>query len=249
MAVADYAGVAHISPVATFGNRASGLTVHPNYLALTCVISIPMAMLWFGRSRRWTGAGLLALPLLLGGVYASGSRAGTVAAILAVGGTVVLVPRLRPGLRVVLPVGGMVLVLLLMFTSTGTKILQQVRLGSSNTTYQSNYQRSIAAQAAVAQIRARPIEGVGFSVIANAHNIYLELLDAGGIIALGHFWSFSGGWSRRSFARGQARCATRRPYARLRSPSGLSTEYSTTNWPTSTSTWCRACCTRFRASA
>ncbi len=43
------------------------------------------------------------------------------------------------------------------------------------------------------QIKARPIEGVGFSVIANAHNIYLELLDAGGMIALAAFLVFLGG--------------------------------------------------------
>ncbi len=193
VAVADYVGVAHITPVAIFGNRSSGLTVHPNYLALTCVISIPIAMLWFGRSRRWTVAGLLALPILLGGVYVSGSRAGTAAALLAVAGTIAVVPRFRPGLRFILPLGGMAIILVLMFTNTGAKILSQVRLGASTSTSLSNYQRGIAAQAALDQIRARPIEGVGFSVIANAHNIYLQLLDAGGIIALVAFFVFLGG--------------------------------------------------------
>jgi len=193
VALADYAGVAHITPVAIANNRSAGLTVQANYLALTCVIAIPLAMLWFGRSRRWTLAGLLALPVLLGGVYASGSRAGTVAALLAVVGTLVVVPRFRPGLRFVLPVGGMAIILLLMFTSTGARILHQVRLASSNTTSVSNYQRTVAAQVALEQISARPIEGVGFSVIANAHDIYLELLDAGGIIALGAFLVFLGG--------------------------------------------------------
>ena len=193
VAVADYAGVAHITPIGIYANRSSGLTVQPNYLALTCVISIPLAMLWLGRSRRWTFAGLLAVPILLGGVYASGSRAGTVAAVLAAAGTVVVVPRLRPGLRFIIPLGGIAILLLLMFTNIGAKVLSQVRLGASNTTSVSNYQRSLVAQAALDQIGDRPLEGVGFSVIANAHDIYLELLDAGGVIVLVSFLVFIAG--------------------------------------------------------
>jgi hypothetical protein len=87
----------------------------------------------------------------------------------------------------------MALVLVLMFTNLGSKILHQIRLGSSNSTSLSDYQRSQAASAAWDQIKARPIEGVGFSVIANAHDIYLELLDAGGLIVLTSFLVFCGG--------------------------------------------------------
>jgi hypothetical protein len=191
--VADYVGIAHVTPVPISAGRSAGLTVQANYLALTCVIAIPTAMLWFGRSRRWTWAGLFGVPALLGGVYASGSRAGTVAALGAVAATVVVVPRLRPRLAVVLPVAGMALVLVLMFTNVGHKILNQVRLGSSNSTSGSDYQRSLQATAAWDQIQARPLQGVGFSVIANAHDIYLELLDAGGVIALAAFAVFCGG--------------------------------------------------------
>lgn len=191
--IADFGGL-HIAPVPFSDNRSAGLAIQSNYLALTCALAIPMAMLWFGRSRRWTWAGLIGVPLLLGGVYASGSRAGTVAAALAAAATVALVPRLRPGLRYVVPVGGMALVLLLTFTNTGSKILHQLRLGSSSTsTSVSDSQRSLEAHAAWAQIKSRPVEGVGFSVIANAHDIYLELLDAGGAIALASFLVFIGG--------------------------------------------------------
>ena len=78
--IVDYAGIAHIAPIALAANRSAGLTVQSNYLGLTCVLAIPTAMLWLGRSRRSTLAGRVAVPTLLGGVYASGSRAGTVAA-------------------------------------------------------------------------------------------------------------------------------------------------------------------------
>jgi O-antigen ligase len=191
--IVDYAGL-HIAPVPFTDNRSAGLTVQSNYLALTCVLAIPMAMLWFGRSRRWTAAGVFGVIALLGGVYASGSRAGTVAALLAVAATIVLVPRLRPALPTVVPVAGMAIVAALAFTNLGTKVLSQIRLGSSSTsTTFSDDQRTLEAQVAYAQIKARPIEGVGFSVIGNAHDLYLELLDAGGVIALGSFLVFVGG--------------------------------------------------------
>ncbi len=60
--VADYAGIVHLAPVALAANRSAGLTVQSNYLALTCVIAIPTAILWFGRSSRATLAGLVGLP-------------------------------------------------------------------------------------------------------------------------------------------------------------------------------------------
>jgi O-antigen ligase len=184
-----------IGSAAASGSRAAGLTIHPNYLALTCVIALPLAMLWFGRSRRFTIAAVLGVAALLGGVFASGSRAGTVAALIAVIGTVAVIPRLRRAIRYVLPIGGIALVALLAFTRTGHQLLHQVRLGGggSNTTSGSNYQRSILAHIGWTQFKARPIEGVGFSVLISAHNIYLELLQSGGVIALASFLTFVGG--------------------------------------------------------
>ncbi len=116
VAVADYVGLAHLAPYPIESDRSSGLTIHPNYLALTAVMGIPAAMMWIGRSRRWSAAGVIAVMTLLGGVYASGSRAGTVAGVGAVLLTGVLVPRFRRGVVPLLPVAGMVLVVLLAFT-------------------------------------------------------------------------------------------------------------------------------------
>jgi O-Antigen ligase len=191
--VLDHIGI-HLGPIPYTYHRSAGLTVQSNYLALTCVIALPLAGLWIGRSRRWTAAGTAALALLLGGVYASGSRAGTVGALLAFAATVAVLPRLRPMVVRALPYVGMALVVVLMFTSTGSKILHQVRLsGGDSTTAVSDYRRSTAASVAWSQVKARPIEGVGFSVISAAHDIYLELLNAGGIIALASFVVFIAG--------------------------------------------------------
>jgi hypothetical protein len=79
----------------------------------------------------------------------------------------------------------MAAVVLLLFTGAGDQVLQQVRLkdGGVNTAG-SDFQRTYAAQVAWDEIQARPISGVGFAVIADAHDIYLELLAAGGAITL-----------------------------------------------------------------
>jgi hypothetical protein len=191
--VLDYGGI-HVGPTPFIQNRSAGLTIHPNYLALTCVIALPMAMLWFGRSRRYTIAGCAALLTLVGGVFASGSRAGTVAAVIALVVTVAVVPRLRRGLIYALPAAGAALIAIMLFTKTGHQILHQLRLGGgSNTTSGSNYQRSLVAHVAWTQIQVRPLEGVGWSVITGAHDIYLELLDAAGVIGLISFLVFMGG--------------------------------------------------------
>jgi O-antigen ligase len=193
--VLDIGGI-HLGPNPPYQNRSLGLTIHPNYLALTCVVALPMAMLWFGRSRRYTVAAVIGVLSLLGGVYASGSRAGFVAAGIGLVVTVCFVPRLRRSLQYVLPVVGGLLVAVLLFTSTGHKLLVQLRLAHSSTgttTSGSNYQRSILAHTAWSTFKLRPISGIGWSVVTGAHDIYLELLESGGVIALAAFLTFIGG--------------------------------------------------------
>lgn len=193
--VVDYAGFQLGPNPLVGGTRASGLTIHPNYLALTSTVAIPVAMLWLDRaSPRWRLAGLVAVPTLVASVYASGSRAGAVTAVLAVGLTALALPRVRRSLTVVLPVAGMAAIVLLMFTGAGDHVLQQVRLKDGGTnTAGSDFQRTYAAQVAWDEIQERPVSGVGFAVIADAHDIYLELLAAGGAITLAAFLLFCGG--------------------------------------------------------
>ncbi len=191
--VLDYAGV-HLAPYAIEARRSSGLTIHPNYLALSSVLAVPAAMLWLGRSRRWTVAGALSVALLIGGVYASGSRAGSVASVLAIVATVVAIPRLRRVGMMLLPLVGIGLVAVALFTKLGREVIHQLRLGAGDTSAAgSDFQRGADAQLALSQITERPIEGVGFSVITDAHVIYLQVLAAGGAIAMASFAVFLGG--------------------------------------------------------
>lgn len=192
--IVDYAGLLHIAPRAIANHRSSGLTIHPNYLAFESSLTIPLALLWFTRGGRWRLAATAGTVVLLGGVYASGSRAATVGAVVAVALTVLLVPQLRRGAGIVVPLGGMLVIFLLTFTNAGRQLLQQVRLNPGNSSaLASNVQRHLAADVALTQLSARPLEGVGFSVIEDAHDIYLQLLAAGGLIALGSFVLYCGG--------------------------------------------------------
>ena len=192
--VLDYAGI-HIAPHVIEAHRSSGLTIHPNYLALGSVLAIPAAMLWLGRSRRWTVAGFLGVAVLVGGVYASGSRAGSVASVIAIVLTAVTIPRLRRDRDDAPPAAG--------HRAGGRRARSRnsvrrssISSASEPATRQPRAATSSAAadaQLALAQIGARPIQGVGFSVITDAHVIYLQVLAAGGVIAMASFLVFLGG--------------------------------------------------------
>jgi len=134
-------------------NRSAGLTIHPNYLALGSAMALPFALLWYGRSARSTLASLVAVPFCWRRVPPGRGRAPS--------------PRDRgradvhrgapsaPGLVVVLPIAGMALIALLMFTNTGKQVIHQLRLGSGDSSATgSDTQRSIDAQIAREQIRA-----------------------------------------------------------------------------------------------
>lgn len=175
-------------------HRSSGLTIHPNYLAFESALAAPVALLWIGRGGRWRVGGLLASGGLLAGVYSSGSRAAALGAVLAVAVTVVLVPRLRRLGGLMLPTAGIAIATLLAFTNAGSQVIHQVRLDPGDPSIlASNTTRRAAAHTALVQFRDRPVEGVGFQVIEDAHNIYLQLLAAGGVVAFISFVIYIGG--------------------------------------------------------
>jgi O-antigen ligase len=95
----------------------------------------------------------------------------------------------------VVPAAGMLLLALVLFY--GQEILEQVRFasdtGTAVNTAGSNSERAQLAELAIDQFEARPLQGVGFGVIADAHNIYLQLLAAGGVIAMASFLVFVAG--------------------------------------------------------
>ena len=187
-----------------FTQRAAGLTLQPNHLALVSAMAMPVAAL--RASRRLSSQvfavanarNLFYLFALGTGVLLSGSRAGLAAAVA---GLAVL-PLFQPGRRRslgLLAVAGLIVVALgaLTFDSSLASKLGIVTgqrfTGQAAGTQISNSYRSQAYAAALHVIVANPFVGQGFQGARTAHDIYLQLLEVGGLIALAAFLAFMAG--------------------------------------------------------
>jgi hypothetical protein len=185
----DLLGVTHLSLSLTkrpaLGGRAPGLTLHPNFLAMTCVLALPF-VLWELRSPRLRSRvfALLLLLALVVGLYASGSRAGAGAGPAAALLSFVVMPRYRDILpTVALLTGGAAAVVFALNPSIGASLLHAVRLsGGDNSVSGSDSQRAIVHHQGYLDFLHSPIDGVGMQVAEEAHNVYLQALAAGGIL-------------------------------------------------------------------
>ena len=173
-----------LTGIPAVAGRTPGLTLHPNFLATTCVLGLPF-MLWQTvaprlRDRVWAFG--VTLPLVIG-LFASGSRGGT-----AVGaGTILLCFGVMPRYRRLLPtvailgIGTAALVFVL-HPSVGHSLLKAVRLAGNGSSSGSDTARSIVGHQGVLDFRHSPIDGVGMQVAAEAHNVYLQALASGGLL-------------------------------------------------------------------
>ena len=205
-AFTDAMGFTHLSlsitGIPAAGSRAPGLAIHPNFLATTCVLSMPI-MLWQVRSPRLRSRvyAVLTLVALALGVYASGSRGG--AAVMA--GAVLLSFALMPVYRRVLPTvalvaGGVASVVFVLKPSVGQSMLRAVRLtGSGGDTAGSDYVRASVGHQGWLDFLHSPIDGVGMQVAAEAHNVYLQALASGGLLVLAGYLIFVGAGLLKSF--------------------------------------------------
>jgi O-antigen ligase len=172
--------------------RGLGLTTHSNFLGVTCVIAIPFALYFihFGR-HRWIPS--IALILLFGGALASGSRGAQAAAVLVAAVTVVLAPNRKSSFVQSLIGLGLAGVVVVAFAQLflGDVLSQLVRFGSgSSDVGASDQTRTSAAQQALQDFQHFPIAGLGIKAINNAHSIYLQLLQSGGLMLLVAFLAY-----------------------------------------------------------
>jgi hypothetical protein len=197
IAFSDKLGVTHLSlsitGIPAASGRAPGLAIHPNFLATTCVLGMPI-MLWQVGSPRLRSriSAVLILVALALGVYASGSRGGAAVMAAAVGLSFVLMPvyrRVLPTVALVTAsVAGLVFVL---NPSVGQSLLRAVRLtGNSGAQSGSDYVRSSVAHQGKLDFLHSPIDGVGMQVAAEAHNVYLQALASGGLLLLVGYLTF-----------------------------------------------------------
>lgn len=166
------------------GVRASGFTSHPLRLATAGMMATALAC-WMALQKntllKWGGWG--SLPLLLGGLYVSGSRGGILAGMIVLGLSMYLLPEVRRRVHeVVGSVAVVVLALLFAFPSVVESLLGQTRLGGDQTTAVSDTGRSEVLVQGLDDFNTSPIFGIGIQFIAEAHTLYVGVLAAGGII-------------------------------------------------------------------
>lgn len=190
VAISDLSGLTNIS--ASMGlfagaSRQFGLTNHPNTLGITCAITVPYAMYFlYSARRKWIAR--LAIALLFGGVLASGSRGAQVAAPLAAMVTVMFLPNRRAALRqlaAILGVGLVAAVAVGMILAP-ERLADLVRFDSNAVegAGKSDSVRGLVFSQAIADFQRFPFFGIGLRHVVEAHDIYVQLLAAGGLTLL-----------------------------------------------------------------
>lgn len=185
--------------IGTYEGRATGLAAHANHLGLASAMALPLALARATAPRRVGSVlgsvlGSAAAAVLVVGILASGSRTNLLGAII---GVTLLLLFLR-GARAKLAGGvgaGVLLVLVgLVVTSTaGTNIVSFTRLAGENGAIESDSRRSDRLDVSLSSVRTHGLTGVGFATARDAHNLYLQMLQAGGIVALTGFVVFAVG--------------------------------------------------------
>jgi O-Antigen ligase len=172
--------------------RVAGLATHPNVLGLTTAMALPVAVAWLGGTRgRRRLLSIAVVLLLLAGVGLSGSRAAVVGAGIGVA-VVALLNRDTRKWAVLLAAGAVVAVVVLGAVAS-TPLPSVDRLTGGGSAGSSSEERSTIVREVAKEIEERPVVGHGFEYIRGAHSIYLQLLHAGGAVALLAFLVFASG--------------------------------------------------------
>ena len=191
VALSDGLGLTAISarlvPIVDIGGRQAGLGAQPNHLALAAALAVPVVT-WRVlvaatglRRAAWLVVGIV----LAAGLATAASRAGLGAAVVGAGLTVLV---LKAGRRLVVPlVGGVVAAAVVAIAAAPAlldRVAEQLRLSGAASAAESNAVRGGIAEQAVADFRHSPLHGLGLPVVTDAHDIFLQLLAAGGVLLL-----------------------------------------------------------------
>ncbi len=165
------------------GSRVAGLTIHPNTFALTCAMTLPIALL---RAVQFRGPGraaaITASVLLCGGVLVSGSRVGLFSLVLAVGLTALLIPKLRARIVVI---GLAAAVLIVVVAPTNNPLLEGIsRLSGGGDSSAATGQRSDQFHESLHIALAHPVTGIGYTVVADAHSLPLQFWETAGFLGI-----------------------------------------------------------------
>jgi hypothetical protein len=191
VAVTDDAGVTHVSlglrGLVDVGGREAGLTVQPTHLAVATALALPVVVWRLTRVRgAWPAAGWAAVGLVMvAGLVVSESRGGLVAAVAAVLVTLAMRRRSRPWLA---PLAVLATAIAVVVVVSAPDLVggaaERLRLAGADSAAMSNQVRGqLGAQAWLDFVHA-PVQGIGLEVAVQGHNIWLQLLAAGGALLL-----------------------------------------------------------------
>ncbi|MGA7051836.1 MAG: O-antigen ligase family protein [Mycobacterium sp.] len=186
-ALTDLTKITHVSRSLgyLFGQRQTGLSDHPNALGLVCVIAAPFAVHFISESqRRWLPC--IALVLLFGGVVASGSRGAQVILPIAVLIAVFVSPQRKKLVGwLAATLGAAMLGGLIALLQLAPQILESLfRFEGKRASLDSDLDRGLLRTQAWYDFKEYPIFGIGVKHINEAHNIYLQMMSAGGVVLL-----------------------------------------------------------------
>lgn len=167
--------------------RPSGLTPHPNHLAIISVVllGVALALILSERERQYGFRGLrawaafAAAGLLFAGVVASGSRAGLGAALV-VGFLAIVATRDRSVVRLAVGLAAVALVVVVLGVAGQDNALERVAGGDET----SAERRDSFNAAAWDRFTEHPITGVGFGEIYEAHIFLLQFGSGAGVLGI-----------------------------------------------------------------
>ncbi|MGV9827820.1 O-antigen ligase family protein, partial [Gordonia sp. NPDC003429] len=194
VALSDLSGLTAISGSFGYTNitlRQTGLTAHPNTLAFVAIVSIPVAGYLLGSNSRFKQIfAAVTLVILAGGIAVSGSRGAQALFLPVVLVTILVQPRTRRAVvakkigivALITALAGAALLIVALPASAMTDLF---RFGSDNAgATGSDTQRTTLADQGFRDFANHPFTGIGIKHIADAHNIYLQMISAGGLVLL-----------------------------------------------------------------
>lgn len=187
-------------------NRGIGLSTHSNHLAAACLLASGLAAGLFLTSPRrasWVAAACWGVCTV--GILKSGSRAGMLGEVIMITLLIVLTGNtriLRWGIGVA--TGVAVLVLFGLVPVDEQNALSRLLGRNPNAVAASDFERAQLRAKAVEGIKENPLTGAGFEEARVAHNLYLQVWGAAGLIGLagmGVLWAMSIGGLLEGMAR------------------------------------------------
>jgi O-antigen ligase len=165
------------------GGRAAGLADHPNAFALTCAMTLPLALLRAVQLRGWWRAiAIGSACVLVTGVLVSGSRLGLFSVALAVGLMALMIPKLRS--RIIVVAVTVAALTLLLAPKNSPLLVGFDRLSGGGDATQATGQRSDQLHDSLNIALDHPVTGVGFTVVADAHTLPVQFWETAGFLGI-----------------------------------------------------------------